>query len=107
MENRQDKSPAGNQVGMKPGAFSMLLSLMLLASLILINLTVGRFPSRYTQLDISKTGLYELSGQSMEVIVRMNRETYIYWIVQSGKENHEFEVLLQRYRDMNPLFHVE
>ena len=107
MKNRQNSNPAGDRFEMKPGAFSMLLSLMLLASLILINLAVGKLPSGYTQLDISNTGLYELSDQSMEVIGRMNRETYVYWIVQSGKENHEIEVLLQRYRDMNPLFHVE
>lgn len=89
------------------GTFSLLMGLMLAVSLLLINMTAAKLPSRITQIDISKTGLYRLSGESRETAERISQDTDIFWIVQSGRENSEIGVLLERYEDLNPLIHVQ
>ena len=80
----------------RKGVFSLVTSLLLLATLVLVNLSVARLPSVWTEVDISDTGLYELSDQTGEVLSRVQQDIDIFWIVQSGKENSEIRTLLNR-----------
>ena len=109
-EKAEKKAGAGSanaKLILQRGAFSLITSLILLATLIFVNLSVSNLPSEWTQRDISSTGLYQLSDQTLEVLSRIQQETDIYWIVQSGQENSEIRTLLSRYQDQNPLIRVE
>ena len=91
----------------RKGVFSLVTSLILLATLVFINLSVSRLPSVWTEMDISDTGLYELSNQTKEVVSRVQKDMDIFWIVQSGKENSEIRTLLSRYQDLNGHIRVQ
>ena len=107
MKEKQKEKNTNSAGIFRQGTFSLLMGLMLAASLLLINMTAAKLPSRITQIDISKTGLYRLSGESRETAERISQDTDIFWIVQSGRENSEIGVLLERYEDLNPLIHVQ
>ena len=92
---------------LRKGVFSLVTSLLLLATLVFVNLSVSRLPSVWTEVDISDSGLYELSDQSKEVVSRVQKDIDIFWIVQSGKENSEIRTLLNRYQDLNGHIHVQ
>ncbi len=106
MENknpmRDMKQESKSNRFMPQGVFSVVICLMLLCTLIFLNLAAGRLPSKYTEIDVSATRLYELSDQTREVAARVDRDITIYWIVQSGKENSEIGTLISRYLDLNP-----
>lgn len=102
---RIEKSRAQNTTGM--GLFSVITSVILFLTLLFIGLTAARLPSEYTEIDISDTGLYSLSEQTKNTVSALKDDAYIYWIVQSGNENREIEVLLARYRDLSSRLHVE
>ena len=89
----------GNRLSM--GLFSVLTSLILLATLIFVNLTAAKLPSQYTEKDISGTGLYSLTEQTKETVGQISEDIELYWIVQSGEENSELGVLLNRYSSLS------
>ena len=66
-EKAEKKAGAGSanaKLILQRGAFSLITSLILLATLIFVNLSVSNLPSEWTQRDISSTGLYQLSDQT-------------------------------------------
>ncbi len=96
---------ASNVTGM--GLFSVITSVILFLTLLFIGLTASKLPSEYTEIDISDTGFYSLSDQTKNTVSALEDDVYIYWIVQSGNENREIEVLLGRYKDLSSRLHVE
>ena len=52
---------AGSVRVMKNGAYAAILTAVVLVVVILINLVVGALPTKYTEFDISTSGLFTLS----------------------------------------------
>ena len=78
MKEKQKEKNTNSAGIFRQGTFSLLMGLMLAASLLLINMTAAKLPSRITQIDISKTGLYRLSGESRETAERISQDTDIF-----------------------------
>ena len=88
------------------GLFNILCLIVLVAALIFTNLTFVELPSKYTEIDISGKGIYTLDPQTVEIAKGVDNDIDIYWIVQSGNENKEIEVLLNRYADLSEHINV-
>ena len=85
----------------KVGGYSFVLSLVVLAILIAINVLASKLPSTWTQFDISAAQLYSLTSDTKVVVTNLEQDVTIYWISQAGKENTVVEKLLDRYEELS------
>ena len=85
----------------KVGGYSFVLSLVVLAILIAVNVLASKLPSSWTQFDISAAQLYSLTSDTKVVATNLEQDVTIYWISQAGKEDTVIEKLLDRYEDLS------
>lgn len=95
--NRQALSTRTARVG----GYSFVLSLVVLAILIAVNVLAEQLPASWTQLDISAAQLYSLTSDTKVVVTNLDQDVNIYWIVQAGQENTVVEKLLDRYEELS------
>ena len=91
----------------KVGGYSVILSVVLLAILIAVNVFVSSLPATWTQFDISSAQLYSLTSSSKVVAQNLDKEVTIYWVVQSGEEDAVIERLLAVYDALSDNITIE
>ena len=96
MNNSKNFKPLFDRRG-KSGIYSVVLSLILLAVLIVVNLIVGSLPARYTMLDTTDSGQYEISGTSESFLAGVKENVTVYYIVPEGYEDATLSAFLDRY----------
>lgn len=85
----------------KVGGYSFVLSLVVLAILIAVNVLASKLPTSWTQFDISAAQLYSLTSDTKVVVTNLQQDVTIYWISQAGKEDTVIEKLLDRYQELS------
>ena len=83
---------------LKNGSYSMGITAIVIAVLVVINLIVGQIPEKYTQVDVSTQKLYTISDTTVKYLKDMNTDVTIYHIVQSGKEADQIRRGVQTYQ---------
>ena len=103
--NKSEKAlkPQGN--AFKGGSYSVLVSAMVLALLVVINIFVSALPSSARQFDISSSKLYSVTSNTKSILNKLQDDVKIYWIVQSGQEDPVMDNLLGRYENLSE--HIE
>lgn len=92
---------------LKNGSYSMLMTVIFIAVIIVINLIAEELPSKYTQLDISEQKLYSIGEQTKSMLKDLDKDVTIYQIAQKGGEDETISNLLQRYKDESKHIKVE
>lgn len=85
----------------KVGGYSFVLSLVVLAILIAVNVLASKLPTSWTQFDISAAQLYSLTSDTKVVVTNLQQDVTIYWISQAGKEDTVIQKLLDRYAELS------
>ena len=83
----------------KIGTYSFVMGVIVLAALIVANLLVGALPSKVTDIDVSGTGLTEISDGTAKFVSGMTEDVTIYWLCEDGVEDEQFRLLLSRYEE--------
>ena len=89
----------------KGGGYSLLISALVLAILLVVNIFVSALPGSVTEHDISSSKLYSVTSNTKTVLNNLADDVKIYWIVQSGEEDPVIENLLGRYDSLSD--HIE
>ena len=76
-----------NNVALRGGAYSLIITAIVLAILIMVNLLVSSLPSPFTKYDISSAKLYSITSNTNVVVYLLDQVVTIYWIVRAGKED--------------------
>ena len=63
-----------NQIALKGGSYSLILTGIVLAILIAVNVLVSVLPSTWTQLDISSAKLYSITSNTKVVVNALEKE---------------------------------
>lgn len=92
---------------LKNGSYTMGISAIFIAAVVVVNLMVGELPSKYTEIDVSDSKLYSIGEQTEEMLEKLDQDVTIYQIVQSGGEDENISSLLQRYEDESKYVTVE
>lgn len=100
MNNNMNKKPLFDRRG-KSGIYSVVLSLILLAVLIVVNLIVGSLPAKLTLIDTTATGQYEISGTTESFLSSVDENVTIYYVVPEGYEDSTLSSFLERYVSIN------
>lgn len=96
-----------NTKSAKIGGYSFVISVIVLAIVIAINVFMSLLPTTATQFDISAAQLYSLTSSSKAVVGNLEDDVTIYWICQSGQESTVIEKLLDVYDSLSDKLTVE
>ena len=90
-----------NRIALQGGAYSLVITAIMLAILVAVNILVSALPKNVTQHDISSTKLYSVTSNTKVVVNALDQDVTIYWIVQSDKEDDVIENLLDKYESLS------
>lgn len=102
----KEKMPL-NKKYLRNGSYSTLLIVIFVAIVVVINMIVGKLPSKYTQIDISDQQLYSIGDETKKVLNNLDKDVTIYQIAQSDSEDETISNLLQKYADESKHVKVE
>ena len=94
-----------NVNALKGGSYSLAVTAIVLAILIVINIMASLLPASWTKLDISSANLYSITSNTKVVVNALDRDVTIYWIVQADQEDSVIENLLAKYDSLSK--HIE
>ena len=98
---RSGKPAETNRVAFQGGSYSLALTAIVLALLIVVNILVSALPTSLTRYDMSATKLYSITSNTKAVVNALTEDVTIYWIVQSGQEDAVIENLLDKYESLS------
>ena len=90
-----------NGTATKGGSYSIALTAVVIAILVVVNILVSVLPTTLTKYDISSTNLYSITSSTKVVVNALEKDVTIYWVVQSGKEDEVIENLLGKYEGLS------
>ncbi len=96
-----------NRLAFRAGSYSLMVSALVLAILVVVNIFVSSLPSSMTKYDISATKLYSITSNTKVVVNALDQDVTIYWIVQSGQEDAVIENLLSKYEALSDHIKLE
>ena len=98
-------SEQGGKQALHGGSYSLVITAVLLAILIVVNILVQQLPSSLTTFDISSSKLYSITSNTKVVANSLQKDVTIYWIVQADQEDSVIENLLSKYESLSS--HIE
>ena len=90
-----------NQLAMKGGSYSLIMTAVVLAILIVANIFVSAMPTTLTKYDISSSKLYSITSNTKVVVNNLQQNVTIYWVVQADEEDEIIENLLGKYESLS------
>ncbi len=90
-----------NLQALRGGSYSLAMSAIVLAILIVVNIFVSALPTPWTKYDISASKLYSITSNTKVVVNALEEDVTIYWVVQSGEEDAVIENLLGKYESLS------
>lgn len=90
-----------NRQATKGGSYSLAMTAVVLAIVVVVNIFVTALPTSLTKFDISASKLYSITSNTKVVVNALQQDVTIYWIVQSGEEDQVIENLLSKYESLS------
>ncbi len=84
---------------LRHGSYSIVLTVLVIAAVLILNLVIGQLPAQYTQIDLSGQQLSVLTDTTKEVLDDLSEEITLYYIVQDSDKDSNVSRLLERYKD--------
>ena len=91
----------------KNGSYTMVMSVIFIAVVIVINMIVSTIPSKYSEIDISSQKLYSIGDETKKMLKDLEKDVTIYQIAQSESEDENISNLLKKYEDESKHIKVE
>ncbi len=86
---------------LKTGGYSILISVIALAIVIVINLFANTLPATWTKLDMSSGDMFSLGEQSIKLVKGIKDEITVYYVVEHGSEDTNIQTMLDKYSDLS------
>lgn len=105
-EKNTNITPVKNKAGLnkkylKIGSFSITMTAVVVAVVIVLNLFIAEIPSIYTKFDLSSTDLYSIGEETETVLAGVCEDVTFYILAQRGSEDQTVLELLERYSAIN------
>ena len=94
-------APAHSRTAVLGGGYSLILSAVALAILVVVNIFASTLPAAATRYDISAVKLYSITANTRVVVNALEQDVTIYWVVQAGAEDDVIENLLSKYESLS------
>ncbi len=90
-----------NKQALLGGGYSLLLTGVVLAILVAVNVLMAVLPATWTLFDMSASKLYSITSNTKVVVNQLEEDVTIYWIVQADMEDDIIEILLGKYEGLS------
>lgn len=100
------KQKPTSKVALKGGSYTITISAIVLAILVVVNVLFSKLPSSMTKYDISASQLYSITSGTKVVVNGLDKDVTIYWVVQADKEDSVIENLLNKYESLSSYISV-
>lgn len=88
-----------NKKYIKNGSYSMVISAVFIAAVVVINMIAGAVPSKYSEIDVSDQKIFSIGDQTEKFLKKLDKDVTIYQVAASGSEDETIKKLLQKYED--------
>ena len=102
---KSNKKMHKNQLAFKGGSYSLVVTAVVLAIIIAVNIFASTLPTTLTKYDISSSKLYSITSNTKVVVNNLQQDVTIYWVVQADQEDDVIENLLGKYESLSD--HIE
>lgn len=79
------------------GTYTVVISLVLLAAIVLVNMIVSSLPTKYTVIDTSLNKIYSISEVTEKAMRNLSESVTIYCLCPNGTPNDSLQPFLERY----------
>ena len=93
--------------GTKHGAYSVGLTVLVIAVVIVFNLVVGQIPEAYRNLDVSSTKIYDISDTTTELLDSLDNEVDMKVLAVKDDTDERITTFLSRYASLSDKINVE
>ena len=93
--------------GTRHGAYSVGLTVLVLAVVIVFNLIVGQIPEAYRNLDVSSTKIYDISDTTTELLDSLDSEVDMKVLAVKDDTDERITTFLSRYASLSDKINVE
>lgn len=90
-----------NKITLKMGGYSVIITAVVVAIVIVVNLAVRLLPSKYTKYSTSTVGLYDISDTSREILSKVKDKISIYVVCESDYTDEVIEEYVAKYAGLN------
>ena len=107
MNNEKNISPTvKNKVGLnkkylKIGSFSITMTAVVIAVVIVVNMIVGEIPTTFTKFDLSSESLFTVGEETEAILSGVDVDVTFTILAQRGNEDPTVTELLERYKALN------
>ncbi len=98
MENNKLNTPDKSR-SLKLGGYSIILTVIVIAAAILVNLIVEALPARFTVFDLSGDNIYEISEDSEKFLEKLDSDITIYYVSSAEGKNGRLDAFVKSYAE--------
>lgn len=91
----------------KHGGYSAVLSVIVVAAVIIINMIAGQMPQHLKSIDVSGTDLYEISDTTKEVLAGLEQDITIYVVGNPDRVDDRVRTIVGKYQQLSGHIQVE
>lgn len=111
MENKKKiRKKAGSifkTAGTKNGAYSVGLTVVVLAAIIVLNLIIGQIPEAYKNIDVSSTKIYDISDTARKLLKDLDKEVDMKVLAVKDDTDERIVTFLSKYASLSDEINVE
>lgn len=83
------------------GSYSTLLTVIVIAIVIVINMVAGQFPDTWKNIDLSSNHLYEITDQSKALLKSLDKEVEIHILADKDSVDERIKLFIEKYTGLS------
>lgn len=83
------------------GTYSTLLTAVVIAIVIMVNMVAGQFPEGWKNIDLSSNNLYEITDQSRAFLKSLDKEVEIHILAEKDSTDERIQLFVEKYAGLS------
>ncbi len=93
--------------GTRHGAYSVGMTALVIAIVIVFNLIVGQIPEAFRNVDVSSTNIYDISDTTTDLLDSLDKEVDMTVLAVKDETDERITTFLSKYESLSDQIHVE
>ena len=107
MKNKVNIKNMFRTTGTRRGSYSVGLTVLAVAVVIVFNLIVGQIPEAFRNIDVSSTKIYEISDTTRDLLDSMDRDVDMKVLAVKDETDERITTFLSKYASLSDKIHIE
>lgn len=107
MKKEEKKQSSLRSKKLKSNTYNAVMIVVILSIVIVVNLLASKLPAKYIKWDVTDTGIYGITDETIKFLEKLESDVTIYYIAQSGNEDIRVQTVLEKYENESSHIKVE